>query len=131
MYSGVREELMPGFSPVDLFHVPVEENFKRFPLLSQTQVFDVTLHPGTCVFVPAWWWAQSITISQSEVDAHDQNRKLTSDDDSLTVLMEFSPHSMLFHTINTGIELDLILADENSDESEYRLNTIHGKITRD
>jgi hypothetical protein len=45
--------------------------------------------------------------------------------------MDFKPHSMLFHTINTGIELDLILADENSDESEYRLSTIHGKISRD
>lgn len=33
MYSGIREELPPGVSPVDLFHEPKAENIKRFPLL--------------------------------------------------------------------------------------------------
>ena len=56
MYSGVREELPPGVSPVDLFHEPQEENVKRFPLLRQAQVYDVTLKQGDCLFIPAWWW---------------------------------------------------------------------------
>lgn len=49
--------------------------------------------------------------------------------DTITVQMDFQPHSELFDMINTGIELDLILADDN--EAETRLETIHGKIDRD
>ena len=45
--------------------------------------------------------------------------------------MDFEPHSQLFDMINTGIELDLILADENSPDAETRLETINGKIDRD
>lgn len=33
MYSGVREELKPNVSPVDLFHEDVHENLSVFPLL--------------------------------------------------------------------------------------------------
>ena len=96
----------------------------------------MTLHPGTCIFVPAWWWVQTITIGKAEVERHEQNlqnktRVLRSEDDSLTIQMEFQPHSQLFDVINTGIELDLILGDENSDESQYRLETIQGKMQRD
>ena len=133
MYSGVREELMPGQSPIDLFHKPLSENIQRFPLLKQTQVFDITLHPGNCIYVPAWWWMQSTALSQQEVNAHDQNAsrpKPKNDDlrllsnnssDSINVQFDFEPHSQLFDIINTGIELDLILADENSQGAESRL----------
>jgi hypothetical protein len=62
MYSGVREEIQPSKSPVDLFHKDMADQFKKFPLLKETVVHDVTLRPGECLFIPAWWWMQSKSI---------------------------------------------------------------------
>mmetsp|Transcript_10933 Transcript_10933/g.18275 ORF Transcript_10933/g.18275 Transcript_10933/m.18275 type:complete len:127 (-) Transcript_10933:415-795(-) len=60
MYSGVRVELRPHLSPVDLFHESIYDNFETFPLLREAQVIEVTLkEPGECLFIPAWWWVQS------------------------------------------------------------------------
>jgi len=56
MYSGYREELKPGVSPVDLFHASEFANLETFPLLMEIQVFEVNLTAGQCVFIPAWWW---------------------------------------------------------------------------
>lgn len=62
MYSGVRQELGPNQSPVDLFHKPFDENVLTFPLLRELQMNEVDLKAGDCLFVPAWWWIQRRTI---------------------------------------------------------------------
>lgn len=100
MYSGVREELKPNVSPVDLFHKNVEENLITFPLLKQIELHEVVLSPGQCLFIPAWWWTQSQTISGKN--------------DTLIIDMEFISHSQLFNNINQGVEMDLILGDVNA-----------------
>ena len=65
MYSGVRQELGPSQSPVDLFHAPFEENANTFPLLKELQMIEQILNPGDCMFVPAWWWIQRQTVKTS------------------------------------------------------------------
>jgi len=40
MYSGVRQELGPSVSPVDLFHGVFEENIKTFPLLEEIVLIE-------------------------------------------------------------------------------------------
>lgn len=89
MYSGKREELKPSVSPVDLFHPSEFANIETFPLLLETQVLEVALTPGQCLFVPAWWWLQVHALGE---------------DDALVVDMEFEPHSQLYNLINKGIE---------------------------
>ena len=56
LYSGVRQELKPGVSPIDLFHSDIAENIATFPLLASTVIHEATLGPGECIFIPAWWW---------------------------------------------------------------------------
>jgi hypothetical protein len=56
MYSGVRQELGPSVSPVDLFHGVFEENIKTFPLLEEIVLIEQILHEGDCLYAPAWWW---------------------------------------------------------------------------
>lgn len=42
--------------------------------------------------------------------------------------MEFQVHSELYDLLNTGIELDIILDDENDKESKDRLNNVQKKL---
>jgi len=35
---------------------------KKFPLLKEMVVHDVTIRSGECLFIPAWWWMQSKTV---------------------------------------------------------------------
>jgi hypothetical protein len=48
--------------------------------------------------------------------------------DSLVVEMEFQVHSELYDLLNTGIELDLILADGNDYEQQNRLSNVQKKL---
>lgn len=79
-------------------------------------MFEVTLEAGDCIFLPAWWWIQSNSLA---------------DVPSLLVEMEFEAHSQMFDIINEGIELDIILADENEQDSMWRLDKIEKKLKRD
>ena len=56
MYSGVRPELRPKISPVDLFHPNMTANVETFPLLNTTVVFEVTVNAGDCLYMPAFYW---------------------------------------------------------------------------
>ena len=58
MYSGVRQEIGPNQSPVDLFHEFFDENVKTFPLLEEIVLVEEILRAGDCMFIPAWWWVQ-------------------------------------------------------------------------
>ena len=149
MYAGIREELPPGVSPVDLFHEPKSDNIKRFPLLKQAQVHDVTLKKGDCLFIPAWWWVQSKTVNATS-EADHENRQLIQVEgrgppkngfrlleeeeiveeyaDSLTLEIQYSPHSQLYDLINTGIELDLILSDANEAGADERLERVKERL---
>lgn len=118
MYSGVREELKPNVSPVDLFHEDVHENLSVFPLLRQIQLHEVVLTEGQCLYIPAWWWSQSKTIS----------------DDGKNTLMidfEYAAHSELYDQLNQGIELDLILGDDNDEEAYERLSDLNRKMNEE
>jgi len=42
--------------------------------------------------------------------------------------MEFQVHSELYDLLNTGIELDLILADGNDYEQQNRLSNVQKKL---
>ena len=61
VYSGVRPELKPFVSPVDLFYPNMTENLETFPLLNSTMVYEVTLEAGDCLFIPAFYWIQGHT----------------------------------------------------------------------
>lgn len=42
-------------------------DYTRFPLFRGLPIFDVTLHPGECLFIPVGWWhhVRSLDISMS------------------------------------------------------------------
>lgn len=99
LYSGVREELQPNLSPVDLFHPSMEANIETFPLLLEAQILELPLEPGQCAYIPAWWWMQSRSLGA---------------ENTLYIDFHFLPHSEMYQLINMGIEQEFILADENS-----------------
>jgi len=99
MYSGVREELSSNISPVDLFYEQTLKNFELFPLLQLTQVFEVNMTAGNCMFVPSFWWIQSYTPEGKE---------------SIMTVMEFEKHSLQYELVNKGIDSEIILNDINS-----------------
>ena len=84
MYSGVREEIPPNKSPVDLFHPNLKANFDRFPLLKEAVVHDVTLRPGECLYIPAWWWMQSKSVGW-KADQLLRDGVLTRDQEDLVI----------------------------------------------
>lgn len=88
---------------MNLFFEPLDENLEVFPLLEVTQVFEVDMEAGMCLFVPAWWWVQSYT-DDSEV---------------LMTEMEFELHSQFFDLIKTGIDKEMILSMDNDFHSTH------------
>ena len=88
MYSAVREELKPGVSPIDLFFHNVTMNIATFPLLAQAVIHEATIGPGECIFIPAWWWVQSKTVSEESV---------------LILDIDFESHSAMYEVFNKGL----------------------------
>jgi hypothetical protein len=43
-------------SPIDLFYGEKAMMIETFPLIQLMTVYEVTLTPGQCLFVPAFWW---------------------------------------------------------------------------
>lgn len=87
IYSGVFEELQPTKTPVNFFHA----NLIDHPLFEEANLLTVQVHKGGCVFVPAYYWMQSQTIST----------------ESTLLTFEYESHSelvtLLFQAIDRGI----------------------------
>ena len=49
----------------------------------------------------------------------------------MMIEMEFEAHSQMYDMINQGIEMDIILGDENEEDSIYRLNKVEEKLKTD
>ena len=49
----------------------------------------------------------------------------------MMIEMEFEAHSQMYDIINQGIEMDIILGDENEEDSIYRLNKVEEKLKVD
>ena len=49
----------------------------------------------------------------------------------MMIEMEFEAHSQMYDIINQGIEMDIILGDENEEDSIYRLNKVEEKLKTD
>ena len=45
--------LPPNYSPTDLFN----ENFR------DAKVHLITLQPGDCLYIPSYWWSQTLSAS--------------------------------------------------------------------
>jgi hypothetical protein len=79
-------------------------------------MYEFFLEAGDCVFIPAWWWVQSETTGPNA---------------TMMVELEFEAHSQMYEIINQGIEMDIILGDENEEDSIYRLNKVEEKLKTD
>ena len=49
----------------------------------------------------------------------------------MMIEMEFEAHSQMYDMINQGIEMDIILGDENEEDSMYRLSKVEEKLKTD
>ena len=67
---------------------------ETFPLIQLMTVYEVTLTPGQCLFVPAFWWVQSNTPKDVE---------------SIYLESQFAAHSKLWALVNKGIEHEIII----------------------
>ena len=60
MYSGVYEDLDPLETPINLF----ETNPKliaRYRLMKASDIYEVEVMHGGCIYVPAYYWYQTET----------------------------------------------------------------------
>jgi len=55
MYSGVFEDLGPLETPVNLFEKDVSK-LKRYNLVKAENIFEADLKPGSCLYVPSYYW---------------------------------------------------------------------------
>jgi hypothetical protein len=91
IYSGVLDELDPRDTPLDFFKAV---NITRFPLFSEVKLLTAELTAGQCIFIPAFYWAQS---------------KTTTEENLMTIIInfEYASHSelvnLLFQAIDQGI----------------------------
>eukprot|EP00350_Pseudokeronopsis_sp_OXSARD2_P004529 CAMPEP_0170548412 /NCGR_PEP_ID=MMETSP0211-20121228/6740_1 /TAXON_ID=311385 /ORGANISM="Pseudokeronopsis sp., Strain OXSARD2" /LENGTH=167 /DNA_ID=CAMNT_0010853963 /DNA_START=494 /DNA_END=997 /DNA_ORIENTATION=+ len=76
IYSGVFEEYLPDETPLNFFNV----NTTQYPLWKDVKLYDVTLTEGQCLFIPAFFWVQSQTLT---------------DEYSILVTHEYENHSKL------------------------------------
>jgi hypothetical protein len=92
LYSGVLEELRPNETPLDFFK---NVNASQFPLFNDAKVLRQILTPGDCLFIPAFYWSQSMTHHEDPSDM------------SVFVTFEYESHSemlnLLFEAIDQGV----------------------------
>jgi hypothetical protein len=43
---------------------PLRPDFEKFPKARAAQFYDITLNPGTALYVPSYWWHQVTSISK-------------------------------------------------------------------
>lgn len=88
IYSGVLERYPPNETPINFFR-PV--NTTDYPLFDYAKVLTVEVEKGQCLFVPAFYFMQSQTVT----------------DKSTIVTFEYESHSelvaLLFKAIDKGI----------------------------
>lgn len=68
-----------------MFHADIKMNIQTFPLLASTVIHEATLGPGECMFIPAWWWVQSQTVSK---------------DHAMVLDIDFDSHSAMYGIFN-------------------------------
>lgn len=82
--------MSPSETPLDFFSAV---NATRFPLFKEAKVLSVEVSAGSCLFIPAFHWVQSRTLTGAEP--------------TLLVAFEFESHSellnLLFQAIDQGI----------------------------
>eukprot|EP00347_Sterkiella_histriomuscorum_P003417 403364374 len=88
IYSGVLEELAPQETPINFFQ---DVNVTKYPLFQDARVLDQVVEQGNCIFVPAYYWVQTHTLS----------------DEVTMMYFEYESHSelatLLFKAIDQGI----------------------------
>ena len=63
IYSGVLEELSPVETPINFFETV---DLTKYPLFQEAKVLSVTLEAGQCLFVPTFYWMQSMSLTGEE-----------------------------------------------------------------
>ena len=65
------------------------------------------------------------------MESEDEVKILDDYADSMTIEFQYDPHSQLYDLINTGIELDLILSDDNEAASDERMQRVRDRVDND
>ena len=62
LYVNMIDGVPDNASPVDFFHI----DLNAYPLASFVNFTEVTLNPGDCMYVPAYYYLQSETLGQGK-----------------------------------------------------------------
>lgn len=81
-------------SPLDFF----AHSHKKYPHASNVNFLDITLKSGDCVYVPAYYYIQSKTITDD-------------DSESLLWTQEYEPHSKMLDLVFNGLETHKVVDD--------------------
>ena len=67
MYARLHDDgrEVRGLSPVDTR--TALEHPARYPLFQYVTRYEVTLEPGDVLYVPAWWWHESLDLTRGEL----------------------------------------------------------------
>jgi ectoine hydroxylase-related dioxygenase (phytanoyl-CoA dioxygenase family) len=50
---------------LDICASVVKPDFEKFPKAKKVKFYDLTVHPGSVLFVPPYWWHQVSSVSTS------------------------------------------------------------------
>jgi len=72
LYSGVYQDLKPSALPIDMNLFDIVED--KYPLtkeiLDDGYILTATLKTGDCLYVPAFYYSQSRTLSEESIMLH-------------------------------------------------------------
>jgi hypothetical protein len=95
IYVGRFENMRQDTSPIDFF----QPNFKKFPFAEQARFLDVVVSAGDCLYVPAYFYVQSETVSGEGQE-------------SILVTKQYSPHSQFVDMIFDALEENVLTPEE-------------------
>lgn len=106
IYVGVFEgkNLRPDQTPLNFFDIDKE----KYPYTTQVSFLDVTLRPGDCVYVPAFYYVQSKTTYERD------------NQESIIVHQTYAPHSVLVDYMMSALDEEK-LTDDRKHEYDVKL----------
>lgn len=88
--------------PVNLFAI----NFDHHPFAKQARIIEVTLNAGDCIYIPAYYFVQSQTLTKDGID------------ETIMVAQQYASHSQFVDLIFKGLE-NGVLTEERHEYDKY------------
>ena len=91
IYVNVVDFLPQGETPIDFFN----PDYENFPLTKQVIFLNATLKAGDCMYVPAYYYLQSRTLTEDQGE-------------TIMIVDQYESHSQFVDLFMDGLEVDIV-----------------------